>query len=285
MRFAYDLCGAEPIIKDCPVYDAAGLSRGALLMLGASAVNTADGSVCLINAYDATSANGAVDAAGILEEDSYDAGKGQDATPNQCWVHTTPANFTSGVYMGKVIINPFAVYRAEYSQLGAYDIAVESGSTTTKIAETITSDWSGGGLYVYFTHTSGSTSANRGCLRFVRFSDASVNTFTIDALPSTPATTDQYVIIWGPHKYAPRLTNDGTALNSIEDLDNVDTGTGTNTRIVSSWVEAEGLGYLELVGYKNRDTNLVMGKIDNLPSTTKLYSDIVCKDHMFGAQE
>ena len=37
MKWAYDLTGAEPIIKDIPVYDAATIAAGELVMLGASA--------------------------------------------------------------------------------------------------------------------------------------------------------------------------------------------------------------------------------------------------------
>ena len=40
MIYAYDLCGAEPIIKDMPVYDAAAIAYGELLMMSAlSAAN------------------------------------------------------------------------------------------------------------------------------------------------------------------------------------------------------------------------------------------------------
>ena len=123
MRWTYDLCGSEPIIKDCPVYDAIELVNGELLMKGATVAGTADGFVSLITAASNDGTTDAVDAVGILNESKYD----DTTTPSSTFAAT------AGVRMGKVIINPFAVYRAEYFQTGAYDIAVEASSTTTSI--------------------------------------------------------------------------------------------------------------------------------------------------------
>ena len=277
MRWTYDLCGAEPIIKDCPVYDSTELVNGEMLMKGATVNGGSDGFVSLITAYTGTAGNQGVDNVGILNELTYD----ETTTPSATFTHNT------GVYFGKVIINPFAVYRAEYGQLAADDVAVESSSTTTSIYETIaTADEAIGG-YIYFTHTSGTTAANRGCLRMVTGNTTA--SATIAALPATPtATTDQYIMIQPAHCYllggldatATKLSSPGSTMTHA-----MSNATGTNYRIVNSWMEAPGIGFVPLNGYKDRDTNLTLGALDNLPSDTKFYSDFIAKDHIFGAQE
>ena len=65
MRWTCDLTGAEPIIKDIPVYNTAGLSRGALLMLSAATGAGAGCGIAGISAYASTEANGALDAIGM----------------------------------------------------------------------------------------------------------------------------------------------------------------------------------------------------------------------------
>ena len=51
MKWAYDLTGAEPIIKDEPIYDAATIAYGELVMLGATAFSAgADAGVSFVTA-------------------------------------------------------------------------------------------------------------------------------------------------------------------------------------------------------------------------------------------
>ena len=107
MKWVYDLCGAEPIIKDIPVYDAAAIAQGEMLMLAASANFTVGTGFpqCAVSAYSTTVVTAhAVDVVGVSMEgkdttDSPSVATATDTTAEVCYVKTT--------------INPHAVYRAE----------------------------------------------------------------------------------------------------------------------------------------------------------------------------
>lgn len=278
MRWTYDLTGAEPIIKDCPIYDATNLENGELLMKGAVSTGTTNGWVSLITAYTTDGHTQAVDAAGILLETQY--GAQGTTTPSQTFAGTT------GVRFGKVIINPFAVYRAEYGQTGTDDCVVGTSNTTTAIGQVMaTADEAIGG-FIYFTYTLGNTAALMGSLRMV--TDNTIESATVATLSATPSdAVDMFICIQPAHNYTMGLAATGTKLSSAGTTmtDLMSNAEGDNLRIVESWMEAPGIGYVALTGYKNRDSNLTLGALDDLPEETKFYSDILCKDHMFGIQE
>ena len=117
MKWVYDLTGAELIIKDMPIYDGTAISAGELVMLGTSAwTAAADAGIALVSAYPSTvMANVAIDAVGICLE-----GKTTADVPSIA----TAASVTTGNHcFGKVIINPFAVYRAEVTTADGLSIA------------------------------------------------------------------------------------------------------------------------------------------------------------------
>lgn len=125
MIFAYDLCGAEPIIRDYPVYGAgADVIDGAVVMRGAT--GETDLGLCVVGAGALT------DVVGVLEQlhdysvvgDSLQAG-------------------TAYVYE-KVCINPFGVWRAQYDS--ADTMAVASTSTTTVTVTSLEDNIDGGWL-------------------------------------------------------------------------------------------------------------------------------------------
>ena len=274
MRWAYDLTGAEPIIKDIPVYDAALLDNGELLMKGTEVVGTTNGGISAITAYNATAANSAIDAIGILQESTYESG---GTAPTTVYAGTG----SSGVYLGKTIINPFAVYRAEVNQASTTDVACESSSTTTNIYETIATTDEAIGAWIYFTGTS-TTAAIKYSLRCI--TDSETTYAVVPALDATPATTDVYIIIQPAHQYSLNLDPVSKGMDSVDTLTAaMSNATGDNLRIVDAWVESAGLGMLSLCGYVNRDLNISLGSM-KLDSSAKFYNDIVMKDHIFNAE-
>ncbi len=278
MRWTYDLCGAEPIIKDCPIYDATNLENGELLMKGTTSTGTGNSWVSLISSYAGDATADAIDSVGILLEDQY--GANGTITPSATFAGTT------GVRHGKVIINPFAVYRAEYGQAAADDSVVGTGNSTTAVGQVMATAGEAVGGFIYFTHIATNQDALKGSLRMVVSN--SIESAGVTALAAAPvAATELFICIQPAHNYTMGVNAAATGLSSsgttMTDL--MSNAEGTNLRIVESWIEAPGIGFVPLVGYKNRDTNLDLGALDNLPSTTKFYSDIMQKDHLFGAQE
>jgi len=267
MRWAFDLTHADPIIRDIPVYDSASLANGELLMLGTSDNNTADGGISAVSAVSNTAANTAINAIGILTESTYESG---GTTPNRT------VDNTSGVYLGKVIINPFAVYLAEVDSSTGDDIAVESNSTTTTIYESLSNIDANGldGYWVLFKNCS--TSGLENCLRMITAN--TTTTFTIPALPSTPSTSDNYIFVNPNHSYVCNLNAEATKLTSDKTLDYPEGA--TNLRIIQSY--CQGDGYPHLTPLRNY---LSPGGSVNIGGNGALYAEVVMKDHVYGVQE
>lgn len=264
MIFHYDLAGAEAIVRDTPVYDATSLNNGELLMLGTTANNTADGGISLITAGTGTAGNDAVDAVGILTESTYASTAPSRAVDN-----------TSGVYLGKVIINPLAVYMAEYYNSTSYDIAVESSSNTTTIYETLSTITANNldGYWVLFVNCD--TSAVEGNLRMITANGTT--TFTIAALDATPSTSDNYIFANPKHSYAVRLiSGDARYLDCTPTLDAPEAA--TNLRVACSYVSSPNIAPQPLLSY-------VSPAQQNVGDGGQLFADLVMKDHLFGAQE
>ena len=272
MRWSYDLTNAPEIVRDIPVYDAALLTNGELLMLGASANNTADGGISAVTAYSDTSANTALNAIGILKESTYESG---GTVPDEVIGDTT-----YGVRLGKVIINPFAVYMAEVDNSTGDDLAVESSSTTTTIYESLSNIGAHGldGYWVLFKNCS--TSGLDNCLRMITANGTA--TFTIPALPATPTTSDDYIFANPNHAYASNLNAEATKLSGNQGTNKtIDYPEGaTNLRVVQSY--CEGDGYPTLTPLR---TYFVPGASVNIGGNGALYSEIMMKDHVYGVQE
>jgi len=273
MRWSYDLAGAEPIIRDWPVWDATSLNNGEHMMITTDATGASGGFGTAISSYNATSASGGVNGLGILQESTYASSISDRDFSN-----------TSGVNLGKIIINPLAVYRAEISQDATEDVACEGSTTTTNIYETIATNDEAIGCYLYFTAES-STAAIQGCLR--QITDNTTTYAVVPALPATPATTDDYIIIQPagaePGRFAGASVKSiqGTSLSSLGTLTDVlSNNVGNNFRIVQSWVEATGFGFAPLNGYLRDNHSLGNMK---LGTDAKFYSDIINTNHLFNS--
>lgn len=264
MRWHYDLTGAEPIIRDLPVYDGTSLANGELMMLGTTANNSADGGISLITAANGTVATQATNAVGILTESTYEVG---GTAPTRTNVNT------SGVYLGKVIINPMAVYLCEVSNAAAQDVAVESSSTTTTIKETVTAN-SCDGYWILFVNCA--TAAIEGSLRQILTTDSTTGV-TIAALDATPTTSDNYIIGHPVHALGQLLiSGDGTSMTSTGTLLVAASEGSLLLRVLQSYVSSPSVSLTPLMSY------ISPGQI-NVGDGGKLFNDLVMLDSAYNS--
>jgi len=248
MRFHYDLSGAEPIVRDVPVYDAADMANGELVMLGASDPDSAaDMGVAFVTAYASASATEAVDALGIINEDFATAAT-IDNTPVQ------------GSKYLKAIINPFAVYLAEYSQHADDDVAVTTGGVSTTVTVTNLEDDIDAG-WLYFCLASGGA---QGALRLI--TAAATGSCTIDSALTT-TTSDAFVKILPVNH---RLTSLNASAKAL--LSKAAAGSGTMIHILENYIEANGIPFKAL-RYADKGKNGLTG--------VRVYADIKLIDHVY----
>jgi len=254
MRWTYDLTGAEPIIRDLPVYDATSLYNGELLMLGTTDPDSnADQGISLITAYVSDSATEAIDVAGILTEKTYES-----TAPSRIY-----ATDTSGVYYGKVIINPFAVYRAEYLQDTSNDVAITSTSSTTLTVSSLEDDLDGG--WVFFPLTS---TGVKNSLRFITTS-ASGSCVMDSALTASGTSADTIIKILPQHHQLVALDTGAVGLSSVD----AKAGSTTAIIILENYLQS----FSHTMQPLRRITHAGLNNLTN----AKFYADILCTDHLF----
>lgn len=265
MKWSYDLTGAEPIIKDEPIYDGTAISAGELLMLGTSAWTAgADAGIALVSAYPSTvMANVAIDAVGICLE-----GKTTADSP----AISAAANVTTGNHcFGKVIINPFAVYRAEVTTAEKLPIASSASKGAFCVTGTPVSTFNGS--WVFFAASAG---PNFGNIRKIA-SSATAGSSVMDASVSETITTaDSVLLISERNRYPHMISTDALGIGQTT----VGENGVTNIRVVENLID-RGNG-IELLRTKTHSQI----KIDSTQAKkTKFYQEIVLKDHAFGVQE
>jgi len=254
MEYAYSIDHSEVILRETMVYDAANLDSGELLMLSQSSTEPGRG----ITAYNATPANSAVAALGLLVDKRYQSG----GTVPSGTSHTTPS-------YGKVIINPGAVYRAEDTTT---PLAITSTSTTTLTGPTNLAQ-NKGGNYAYFSAGSNA----KGCLR--RLASTTTGAAVLSAALKGNASSDGRMIsplapLQNPHN----LSADAKSIDG-GNLQAAAYGTATRLVILQSYIDRDaGLEVLR------PDTH---GNVDDLDKVKggagpKFYYDILCRDHFFG---
>lgn len=275
MKWHYDLNGAEPIIRDMPVFDGEGaagvgsvtINAGALMAVGAAAhvayagANGAGGGFQLEIAYDATENSMATNCVGICLETPYSSGTSSS--------HYGTAGSTAGSgYFAKCIINPGAVYMAEHDLGASYDIAVTRVSSTT-VESTAAGMY---GHYVYFpTATTGVTGSLRYLYTVNGTSGAMAKTLTTTATGS-----DSLVFIYPKFSRAPELLATGDKMTQGTAAS---TGSTTNLIIAETYIDRDnGIEVLEPYTHGTLD-NLDDVKGGNGP---KFYYDLVMKSHAFG---
>ena len=260
MKWSYDLCGAEPIIKDMPVYDAASIGYGELLMMSGGTFTAAGGGHQLVTAVvNTVGGTMAADAVGISLEDKTTSSSPSVATA----ISTTVA---AGACFAKVIINPFAVYRANVSTADA--LAVASSASTNEVCVTGIPASAHNGCWIAFTASAG---PNYGQVRRI-VTSATAGTQDLSHVANSTITTADKVVIFSPKlTYANPLTSDACKICSTS----VAGYSATNLRVVENYIGGEIMreSTHDVAGYQNKD------------GMKHIEQEIMMKDHLFGVQE
>jgi hypothetical protein len=259
MEYVYDLTGAEPIIRDVRLYDAATIARGELVILGTTDPDSnADMGLAGITGYSATAANSALGTIGVCQETL--------TTASTVSIASAP---DSAPCYGKVIINPFAVYRAEHALDAANDVAITSTSTTTLTVPSLADDIDGFWAYLPLT-----TAGVKGSLRLI--TAAASGSCTMDSALTTNGSGSDTVVLIAPElKYSFNLDSTATKISSSNCQA---ANEATNIRVLQSFIDQDqGLEILRPAVHKGLN-NLHLVKGGTGP---KFFYDIVCNDHIF----
>lgn len=247
-RFLNDFSGACEIQRDVPVYDAsttAGFVAGEFIMLGNTSPNggAADDGVAFQTGYEGTQSQQMVDGLGILMEAVADG---------------TNAAGVSFAY-AKAIINPFAVYLAEYDQDSA--IAFTTSTTTITLTGALEDNIDSGWIYVV-----SSAVTNAYDLRQLTASASSSATMD-SALTATETGGTCIKVLPVNH----RLINLTTGATKI--LMQAAAGAGISLHIVENYVSSNGRPIQPLRPKTHRATKLDSG--------AKLYAAVCLLDHIY----
>ena len=159
MKFSYDLYGGPAHIKEIQIYGTT-LSKGSLVMRGVTSGTNQGGAIVAAGAF--------TDVIGVMEE----------ALPginSSTFVSETPSVQSTGVVLlHKAIINPFAVYRVEYSQTTTDTFTGTMTSSGTSITCASLEDLTGGFLYDITTGQLHYVSAGSGLTTLTAFAPAIV---------------------------------------------------------------------------------------------------------------
>ena len=256
MRWHFDLEGAEPVIRDCPIYDATNLENGELLMLGVSGTASADCSVALVTAYGSGTA-AAAKAAGILNDSRWGTGA---TAPSAVYSSDT----ATGGRFGKVIINPKAVYLAEYTTANA--VAVTSTSGTVCLQSGMAGTTNIQGHFLYFT---GTAAGVKYSLRMCNANTAATYATLDSALTVSAGSADTMMKVWRPNYALTTLSADGLKLDGGAAAE----GTGTHLRTIDSFIQDDTIPFQPLRRKQHAGLN-------NL-SNPHFYSQIVMLDPLF----
>jgi len=205
MKFKYDLQCGSPIIRDLPVFGAAAnINEGAVVIRGATPGTD--------QPFAILGAGALADVLGVMAELHTNTVSGDDS-------NVGGTNYTRK----KVIINPFAVFEAEYDQ--ADTMAVASTSSTTVTITSIEDNIDGG--YVYAV---GGTGAGR--LAFITAADGS--TVTTKEATGWDSTTTLIKILPLFHQVA--------KFNSTQDKIGTDAAAGSAAiTILENYIESDSI--------------------------------------------
>jgi len=265
-RFHYDLTGCEPIIRDVQLFDAALIQDGEFIMQSATAASKqsfitgyVDSAASMVNglgiAMETINTSGSVQ--GPMQGTTQNLFPASDPIDSAASIATTQA---TGARYGKAIINPFAVYLAEYSQAAADDEtattneAADTTITMTAIEQAIEGGW------IYSTHLS-PVAAERGQLRYV--AAAAANTLTyLTAATYTAASTTLIKILPSNHELVD-LTADALGIST-----DLAASSCISLKVLQSYIAPNGVGY-EVLREALHDSSVTYD------SLTRFYSDIV----------
>lgn len=141
MKWHYDLCGAEPIIRDIPVYSAAIICKGTPMSSGVTATELNNGRAIV------ATGTALARIIGVTNEEVTAA----DALA---------VNATGHEHYAKLIINPYAVYLAQYDVSDTYDITNTVASATgVELTSADNGEVNQTGFWLYVTNNVGTYTA------------------------------------------------------------------------------------------------------------------------------
>lgn len=256
MEYAYDINGAiEPIVRPVQIYNATSLSDGALMMLGTTDPDSnADHGVAYVVAATASSAE-AIDALGILVASGGATNQwgGTETVTNLPDVNAAP--------YGNCIINPGAVYLAEYDQ--ADTMAVASTSTTTITVTSLEDDIDIGWIFTVTTSVTG----DRYNLRQLTASASGSATMDSALAGGNETSGTAIKILPTSHKFT-KLNSAGTGIGTDAAV-----GAGVALVIVSNLVGGSNGARIPLRSRQHRGYNG--------DAFTRLYGEIAMLDHVY----
>lgn len=241
----YDLAGAEPIIRDVPVYDAsstAAFSLGEMLVQGGTDPDSnADCGVAFVTGYGSTSHR----MLGITQE----------LLANGSTAYNGAFPLTQYI---KAIINPFAIYLLEYDQTSV--LTATSTSSTTITIGSFEDDLAGGWLF----SITGSPTGNSKVLRMLT-ADGTIST----AMPATD-TGSTFIKILPVNHALTQFNAVATALGTTAAA-----GGGLQMRVVENYINSDEFPMAPL--------RLATHGGKGVLSNAKFYSEIVIIDHIYNA--
>ena len=267
-KFHYDLTGAEPIIRDVPIYDATDIANGEFLMRATSSEVRPN----FISGYINGSAE-MVNGLGICNEtitttSTADFGDHVStvATTSTKAISSIANTVTIGNRYGKAIINPFAVYLTEVDQ-GTNSYITAVAATTTTYTDTVEDEFSGGWMYVCKAPTT-SIAANRGQLRYISADAGSAYTL-LTAITTTAA---EKVI---------KIVPNGHNLIALD-------ATGTMTSCLTTQVAPDEVGFRNIesyVGGPNKPLEPLRQPVHDgiKDDSLRFYNDLIIKDHLYNS--
>ena len=258
-RWHYDLSGAEPIERNVLVYDAALIDVGEFVMLGTTDPDSnADHGVSFITCTTGSSAE-MTDGLGISLMKRNTSGPDPAIVGDTESVADLPDTATPP--FNKCIINPFAVYLAEYDQ--ADTMAVASSSTTTITVTSLEDDIDTGWIFMVTAAVSG----NDANLR--QLTASASGSATMDAaLTGGNETSGTAIKILPTHHRTTDLNAAGTALGT-----NAAIGSGVSLGVLENYVIDDGLSFQPLRNSKHRGLDLT--------GNARFFADVALLDSIY----
>ena len=240
MRWHYNLVyqGGGPLVRDSVIYAASGLVGGEAMTLIAGAAQYA---------VQAPSGATVPDFVGVLAE----------TPPDQATVVTSGT-----LYFGKIVLNPDAIYIAEYDK-SLTDIDVVSSTSTATTLGTCDDNMDGGWLYV-------NSGTGIGQLAFIGAASTTVMTLdTTDAWGTTPDSTSDVILVRPP--WAGNIDLDSTAYKSIQ----TDEDTTGEITAIENYIESSKVAFGPM---RPRQHHMLSGLNSD---GVRLYSDLFVYSNIF----
>ena len=273
MKFHYDLTQAEPIVRDVPVYAAASINTGEGLY---AAIGSSTTKAIFITAGGAGSA-AFVKGLGISNETATTTSKADfgdrisaAATTTTDAIASIANTVATGARYAKAIINPSAVYLAEYDQSSAAYCTSAAVSASVTYTQTVEQYMDGGWLYCV-PGVTGAVAANEGQLRYLSVSSGtSYYTF----LQAATLTAAERVITLYPVNHRITGVNAAAQETKLSRLTSMAAGAGLGLHVMENYV-----------GGKNKPLEPMRMQVhDNLTDKTlKFYADVTLIDHVYNS--